>query len=282
MSRIPTSKLAWQAFRLLGKNRRCSKETREDMLGCIGRIARAMERYGLNSIRDIKPGHVQRYFAELKGAGLSESRMANHASAMRKLCHVIGKADVVPSNRVLGCSRSQANRTKHADERMDTAKVAEVYAKLSEPNQIAYLMAKVFALRQKETLLSFKTTEKDGSTWLVVEGAKGGRPRLVPVDNDEQREVLARNHAYRASHGGKLVDEQKSLLQGIRSLQNELAAAGATRTSGANMHTLRREWIIVRCERIAAAPEEEQLNMRKSLMEAVGHSRDATRSYTDL
>lgn len=65
----------------------------------------------------------------------------------------------------------------------------------------------------------------------------------------------------------------KSLKQGIKQLQNELAAAGATRTSGANMHTLRREWIIERCEKILAAPEEARDKMIEELVLATGHGR---------
>jgi len=276
-------KLEWEARFVIGKQRRGAKETREDLMGCLGSIGRAMQRYGLNSIKDIKPGHVRRYFAELKTAGLSESRMANHATALRKLCKMMGKSDIVPNNRELGCSRNLANRTKHADERMNVEKAAEARSRLSENSIIAYDMARLYGLRQKETLLSNEKISRDGVDYLVVEGAKGGRPRQVPITTQDQLDVLARNHVYRTAHGGKLIDTDKSLKQGLRQLQNELAKSGAGRNSGANMHTLRREWIIERCERIAALPEDKRQEMLKDLMESVGHGREeVVRCYTNI
>ena len=275
-------KLEWQALHVVGISRRGSKLTRKDRESCLCNIGRAMQRYGLNSIKDIKPAHVLRYFAELRDKGLSASRMANHATAMRALTNMMGK-DVVPSNAVLGCDRSLANRTKHSDERLNPEKVAEVRAQLSENNQIAYDQARYFGLRLKETLLSHLSISRDGVEYLVVAGAKGGRPREVPVTTPEQREVLDRNAAYRDTHGGTLVDADKSLLQGIRHLQNELAAAGATRNSGANMHALRRQWIIDRCEEIAASPEETHQLQLKELMDRCGHGRiEVGRCYSSI
>lgn len=276
-------KLEFEARFVVGKLRRGSSLTRQDMLGCLGRIGTSMQRYGLNSIKDMKAKHVERYFAELSDRGLSAGRMANHATAMRMLCRMMGKSDIVPSNRVLGCNRDSINRTKHADKRMDADKAAAVRQRLSEGSKIAYDLARHFGLRQKETLLSHQTVSRDGKEYLVVEGAKGGRPRQVPVETQEQKEVLASNQAYRASHGGKLIDEALSLKQGMKRIQNELIAAGASRESGANMHTLRREWIIERCQGILQQPEDERQRLLEELIEAIGHGRqEVMRAYTTL
>lgn len=276
-------KLEWEAKFVVGKLRRGASLTRQDQLNCLGHIGRSMQRYGLNCIKDIKPRHVERYFAELRDKGLSPGRMANHATAMRMLCRMMGKSDIVPGNKTLGCSRDLGNRTKHADVRLDVARAATTREHLSENHRIAYDMAREFGLRQKETLLSVQTTHRDGKDFLVVDGTKGGRPRQVPIITPEQHAVLARNVAYRNEHDGKLIDTNKSLKQGIRSLQNELAAAGATRSSGANMHTLRREWIRERCLEILKCPEAERPILIAELVEHVGHGREEVlRCYTSL
>ncbi len=275
-------KLEWQARFVVGKLRRGASSTRNDQLNCLGKIGNAMQRFGLNSIKDIKPAHVERYFAELKTAGLSAGRMANHATAMRMLCNIMGKG-IVPSNAALGCARSIAHRTKHSDERLDNAKYDEAMTKLSANNQIAYTMARCFGLRQKETLQSHRTVTVDGIARLVVEGAKGGRPRSIAIVTPEQKAALSANLTYRATRGGLLIDEDKSLKQGIRQLQNELAAAGASRSSGANMHALRREWIIEQCQQILKVPEAERAQMIESLIESIGHGRvEVIRAYTSL
>ncbi len=276
-------KLEWEARFVVGKLRRGSSLTRKDMLNCLGSIGRSMQRYGLNSIKDMKASHMARYVAELHGKNLSVSRIATHVTAMRMLCRMIGKPEIVPSNRELGCARDMVNRTKHADSRLNEAKAAEVQAQLSVNNSIAYQMARHFGLRQKESLLSHKIVARYGVELLVVEGAKGGRPRMVAITTEAQRAILVENNAYRAENGGKLIDGDKNLRQGLKELQNELAAAGATRESGANMHTLRREWIIERCQAILAEPEEIRPALLESLIESVGHGRiEVLRCYTRL
>lgn len=91
------SKLEFQATFVVGKLRRGSSLTRKDIFACLGRIGRTMQKYGLNSIKDIKPNHVRRYFAELQTTGMSPGRMANHATAMRLMCRMIGKPEVMPT-----------------------------------------------------------------------------------------------------------------------------------------------------------------------------------------
>lgn len=276
-------KLEWQARFVVGKVRSGSSLTRNDQLNCLGNIGKKMEQYGLNSIKDLKPRHVERYFAELRDRGLSAGRMANHASAMRRLCSMMGKGDIVPSNAKLGCARDIANRTKHADVRLDVKKYGEVLAKISEHHQIACSMARHFGLRQKESLLSHKRIIRDGVEYLVVEGAKGGRPREIPITTAEQKANLERNLEYRAAHGGKLIDETKSLRQGIKELQNVLFSVGASRQNQTNMHTVRREWIIERCLQILAAPVADREAMIKDLVEQVGHGREEViRCYTRM
>jgi site-specific recombinase XerC len=260
-----------------------SSLTRQDRLNCLGRIGKYMQAYGLENIKDIKPKHVERYFAKLRSQGMSPARMANHATAMRTLCRMMGKSDIVGSNQQLGCSRDLKNRTKHSDERMDASKAAEVRATLSESCRIAYDMARQFGLRQKETLLTHQVVSREAGQYLIVEGAKGGRPRELPITTAAQRELLALNHAYRKGHGGTLIDGNKTLKQGLRQLQNELAAAGATRESLANMHTLRREWIIVRCHVIYHSPEPSRQDLLAELAELVGHGRvEVLRCYISL
>jgi len=98
--------LEWQARFVVGLLINCSSRTREDTLNRLGDIGKCMQRYGLLSIKEIEQADVEKYFEELRDRGLSAGRMAVHASAMRRLCKMMGKAEIVPSNRELGCSRT--------------------------------------------------------------------------------------------------------------------------------------------------------------------------------
>jgi hypothetical protein len=203
---------------------------------------------------------------------------------LREVARQIGKADIVPANSKIGCVRSMENRTKWADIRYDTVKGAEVRGRLEPQHRIAYDMQRQFGLRQKEALLSYRVvTDKDGCDFLVVEGAKGGRPRQVPVATEEQRATVARNAEWRTQNGGKLIDQKLKLLPGLQSYKNDLHRAGARRGDGTNSHACRREFIIERCKEISFLSECEREAALKQLVEIIGHGRrEVIKGYSSL
>jgi len=108
----------------VGSMPKLSRHTRRGILGCLGNIGRRMESYGLVSIKEISSTDVCKYFDELCARGLSPTRIARHAAAMRRLCEMLGRPEIVPSNSELGCTRAvgaraerrPARRNKHEDQ----------------------------------------------------------------------------------------------------------------------------------------------------------------------
>lgn len=70
---------------------------------CLRKIGRQMESYGLSTIREISAELIERFFQELRAEGLTNRRIGNYASAMRLLCNMLGKPEIVPTNAQLGC-----------------------------------------------------------------------------------------------------------------------------------------------------------------------------------
>lgn len=281
------TKLERGAFSLLGKGdlRTKSTETIKEFVSNLSRFCRHLEEITngkMTNITEIKPKHVGSYLATLEG--LSPGRVANHATMLREVARQIGKADIVPANSKIGCVRSTENRTKWADTRYDVVKGAEVRGRLVPQHRIAYDMQRHFGLRQKEALLSYRVVaDKYGCEFLVVEGAKGGRPRQVPVTTEEQRSILATNAEWRTRNGGKLIDQGLKLLPGLQRYKSDLHRAGARREDGTNSHACRREFIIERCKEISALPKSEREAALKELVEIIGHGRpEVITAYTSL
>lgn len=266
------SKLEHQARSVIGKNWSKSSATRNELLQNVSKIADFMRHQGLNDIHDMKTKHCDAYMNSIEH--LSEGRMANHATALRTIADAIGKPDIVRSNADYGCDRNIENRTQNQDVRLDAEKYEEVKQSLSPAHQIAYEMSREFGLRQRESLRSHEVVERDGKQYLVVEGAKGGRPREIEIVNERQVALLERNNAYRETNDGKLADSSRNLAEAIKDYQNDLHRAGATRESHANTHSCRREYIIERCEAIKQVScDETKKEMLEHLVEEIGHGR---------
>ena len=102
--------------------------TTDKRFGDIGRLAARIEnKYGLEKISDLKPGHISSVINDLKDEGKSSSTLTSYATAARLLATSVGKSNIVPrSNKEMGISRagerykpiSQANQAHQIREKL--------------------------------------------------------------------------------------------------------------------------------------------------------------------
>lgn len=236
------SKIGHEARSLFGKMHDKSSLTRAGHLERAERIGDFLQSRGLRSVEHCKTKHVQALFTHLQEQGLSAGTLANYASTMREIAERIGKENIVPrTNEGLGFTRTQTDRYQpmNADKQGIQA-VQERLFDRAEWKGHAYQMQREFGLRLKESILSGKVVERDGKPFLQVDGAKGGRPRLVPIDTEAKAAALQARNDFVKSQGWKsLCPADKSLEQGWRSLSNSVHREGGTRDSGANSHANR-------------------------------------------
>lgn len=234
--------LGREARLLFGKMHDKSTLTASDHKERAERIGDFMKTQGLRSIEDCKSKHVKAFFNELKEQGLSAGTMANYASTMRQIAHKIGKDNIVPrQNEKLGFSRSQTDRYQPMTaDKQAIQTVQERLFERAEWKGHAYQMQREFGLRLKESILSGKVVEQDGKLFLQVDGAKGGRDRLVPIDTESKAAALqARNDFVKEQGWKSLCPADKTLEQGWRSLSNSVHREGGTKDDQANSHANR-------------------------------------------
>lgn len=237
-----SSKLEHEARKLVGKNYGKGSGTKSKLLGNIKRIADFMADQGLQSIQHLKTKHVERFFESLLTKERTPSTLSGYATAMRTIAGAIGKPNIVPrSNTELGFDRSCHDRYRPKQGALE--KMLEVRSKLyakAEWQGLAYDMAREFSLREKESLLSNQIAVRAGREYLIVEGAKGGRPRDVPIERDEQRALLDRVKEHIRDTGGKsLIPPSLSLPQALKKQSNDMYRAGGTKENQANGHLWR-------------------------------------------
>ncbi len=266
-----SSKLGNEAKRLVGKNYGKGSGTTQKLVGNIGRIADFMSTQGLQSIRDMKTKHVERFIEKLENDNLSASTRSNYMTAMREIAHAIGKDNIVPRHNIdLGIDRSDRYQPKHGDLDKMTDARDKLYAK-DEWLGLACDMAKGFGLRREEALLSNLVIVKDGQERIVVAGAKGGRPRDVPIERQDQKDLVQKVLQYIKDNGQKsLIPSNLSLKQGLKKFSNELNRAGATKENMANLHLYRHE---------AAQQRDREGKPDKEIAEYLGHSRESVTQH---
>jgi site-specific recombinase XerD len=260
-----SSKLQHEAKQLVGKNYGKASLTTEKLVQNIERIAEFMETQGLQSIRHLKTKHVERFFSSI--SNLSPSTRANYATAMRQIASAIGKKNIMPrANAEIGIDRSDRYSPKHGN----IEKMLEIRNTLYENGEwraLAFDVQRQFGLRIKESLLSNKTQKIDGKEFLVVEGAKGGRPRNLEIRTPEQAAVVERVQEYiRQSGSSSLIPKEKTLSQGYKSLVNAISRAGGTKENQANSHLWRHE---------KAREMSDSGSSDKDIAEHLGHGRES-------
>jgi len=242
--------LANQALERVGKNWNVGSGTREAKLQTIVRFANFFAKhFGLQSIDNLKPGHVQAYADSLHQEGINARTGANYMAFVRDLCQAIGKGGIVAKDNAAygfgGVSRQnplEVNIDKINEIR------ALLEAKAAAGDRIAIMMSATaamrdaFGLRQKEALLSNQVVHKDGRMYLAVEGAKGGRPREVPLTTQQQYNALDLQKAAVAALGNaneRAIPPELTLKEAMNAESKVWNKMGGTRKAQANMHAQR-------------------------------------------
>ncbi len=264
--------LSSQALQKLGKGWVGASETREAKLQEINRFTNYVEKtFGLQDIHNLKPGHINAYADSIRGE-VSPRTGANYMAYVRDVCHAIGKPGI--------CARDNAaygfgGVARQNPQQLNVAKVAEINsvinARAAAGDRVALMMSAaadmrpVFGLRHKEALMSCKTIMINGKPHLVVEGAKTGKPRVVGIETEAQRNALTKVAETAATLGngnGRIMPPELSLKQALQAESREWHKLGGTREAKASMHIARHDF--VQKER-AAGKSKEQINV------AIGH-----------
>ncbi len=234
------NRLTNEARKLIGKNWGKSSLTRQKLLQNVRSIANNMASQGLQHIDNMKFKHVERFFDSLKEKELSASTMQNYATAMRVIASAIGKPAIVPeTNKALGISRT--DRYQPISANVDKiATIRDQLALRDERLVAAFDMRDAFGLRSKESLLSKQVIERDGKQYLNVEGTKGGRPRLIEIENEQQRQAIEQVQRIINTQGTtSIIPKDIDLKKFYNYQKNTLSALGARRADCSNMHAQR-------------------------------------------
>jgi site-specific recombinase XerD len=233
--------------------RDCSKRTRQarkEVIFAAFSDIRSLG-YGIVSPQSIKKKHVEALTTLWGEKGIAPRTRHTWLSMLRVFCGWIGKKGLVedienyyePSEiRRSGIATTNLSwEAKHID-------VAEVIAKaklLDERFALYLSLQDCFGLRAKESieLRPIKDVNDTCQALMVVHGTKGGRPRILPIETEKQREVLLWASNVAQSSGGRIRWPGLTWEQAQRKYYYFTGRAGITRKEmGVTSHGLRHKF----------------------------------------
>lgn len=218
--------------------------------------------YTLTDVRHLKPKHVEALMKAWEQAGLSASTLQKRFSYLTLLCRWIGKTSMLrPAASYLNNAAAYQREYTATHDHSWTAQGLDPLEKIREIAADDPAVARVlrlqhaFGLRVQEASLLNPQRDVLANGWLrIVAGTKGGRPRTVPIETDDQRAVLADAAHTVAVTGRSMIPPDYDLKAWLAYLYRVLARHGVTRKAGLVTHGLRHQYANDRYEELTGEP----------------------------
>lgn len=225
------------------RNREGSYSTianRDDSLRLIGRQLESLGYRQIKRAEQLKPKHIWAVVTQWKDEGLAEGTIKNRMSHLRWLAAKIGKNGLIAKdNDHYGIGKrtyvTGENKSLHFDQnRID--KIDSKYVRLAAELQ------REFGLRREEAM-KFNASKADQHDKIVLQGSwcKGGKERVIPIRNAEQRKLLDRVHEFCGKRS--LIPPEKTYVQHMNTYMNSMSKVGLGRTHGARHMYAQRRYI---------------------------------------
>lgn len=249
--------------------------------------------YKIDSIHNLREKHLVAVFNFLEAEKQSPSTIQNKISIMRVFCEWIGKNGMVrDSTRYVKDKTSVRRSMVVKEDKSWEGKGFDVMTKLNEIAEedktvaLELELCWAFGLRVREALMLRPAAAHEGAFVFVREGTKGDRSRVVPIENDVQRDVINRAKALSDKKTGFLGERGDTYQQKRRRFYYVMEKLGITlKDSDITAHGLRHQYMQESFKRLTGieAPvrggdlsqvDKDALHVAsQKLMERAGHTR---------
>jgi integrase len=222
------------------RNRDGSYKTQGDRRRILHLLARQLREVGFGQVRaqELKGRHRNRLLALWQEQGISADTIDNRMAVLRWWAEKIGKPEIFArSNRVYGYRAHPRPRPGQVSK----AKVLtdEQREQVVDPYiQMSLRLIQAYGLRRKESLMLCPHEADGGEVLRLLHNwAKNGRPRVIPIVEERQREVLEAAKALVEEEGASLIPPEQTYIEQERRFDGWVQRIGL---GGA--HGLRHAW----------------------------------------
>ena len=223
--------LNYELKQLCRRNHDGSYATQRDRERVLDLVASQLHELGYRHMTaaSLKPKHVEGLVERWKAEDLAVGTIKNRMAELRWWAEKIGKQNVMArdndhygiGNRTYVTNVSKARELSGSD----LSRITDPYTRMSLRLQAA------FGLRRGESIkIRPEWADRGDKLALKDTWTKGGRPREIPIRNDEQRQVL--DEAKALAGRGSLIPAERSYVDQLRRFEHQCAAAGVHRIHG--------------------------------------------------
>lgn len=224
-----------------------TQEARREILDQGFKELRALG-YKLPDVRGFKERHMTALGHAWEAKGLSSSTIQNRISIFRIFSEWIGKTGMIrgSENYVKNPQSVERHLVTKIDktwsgQQQSLSKKLSLIEKIDKFVAIQLELQRAFGLRMKEAAL-LKPHMADKGNYLAVNwGTKGGRDRVVPIQNDYQRDVLTRAKQFLENPNSSMILKNYNYIQWRNHYYYVCHQAGISRKDGITSHGLRHE-----------------------------------------
>jgi integrase len=210
--------------------------------------------YKIENPRNLTEKHVQVIVDKMIERCDSASTIQNIVSTLRVFAMWIGKPNMIKE---LAEYAPDIQRTYAAEKDkswrgndIDVGGLVQQIAAKDRYVGMQLTAAWAFGLRQREAIMLKPIKDIREGGLYVISGTKGGRTRMVPVETQFQKAVLAELQSFAASNHGKLIAPGLRVDQAQRRFNYMMECFGLTKAGlGVTGHGLRHQFAIESLER---------------------------------
>lgn len=251
--------------------------------------------YKLDEPANLKPKHIQALVKLWEDDGQSPATIQNKISVFRVFTTWIGKQGMIQSAESLVKTPGAATRSYVATEPKGwTANGVslDVIGRVEQFDDrvgVQLRLCFIFGLRMQEAIELKPHRADKGDYFVVTDGTKGGRARVVPINTQEKRDLLEQcKKLVGFAKNAYMGDPEHTLAQNKRRFYYVIEKFCITKENfGVTAHGLRHEYVNQRYEELAGdkspveggaiARENPELDyaVRTVIAEEIGHTRPA-------
>jgi len=223
--------LNYQLSKLCRDNRDGSFSTQATRSRILDLIASQLPGLGFRRMqpRSLKPKHVDALVAHWQEQGISIGTLKNRLSALRWWAKKVNKPSIIAKdNDVYGVGKRDNVARKSKALKIDEKKLSAIS---DQHVRLSIRLQAAFGLRREESIKFSPSYAMQGDhIKLNPSWTKGGRARLVPIRNNEQRHLLEEVKAF--AKGGALIPAQKNYVEHLHRYERQLRNAGMKKLHG--------------------------------------------------
>lgn len=277
--------LNYQLQKLCRHNRDGSYSTQATRSRILDLIANQLHTLGYRRMQatSLKPKHITALVALWTKQDIGTGTLKNRLSTLRWWARKVNKESIMArDNSAYGIGSRTYVAKQSKGQKLDEQKLEQIddeYVRMSVRLQAA------FGLRREEAI-KFRAVYAIRGDHIALKASwtKGGRPRTVPITNDEQRQLLEETKAL--AQGGALIPAHLNYVRQLHRYEKQTRKAGLSQLHGLRHTYAQRRYRELTGQVCPAAggpaskklgPEQRALDLRARLTisKELGHSREA-------